>query len=66
MRPWLQVTIVLKQSTPSGAQPFKVVYGKPLDQTNNKLLWASTLVVRVPWTDDAWAIIVNPAGPAEW
>jgi hypothetical protein len=66
MPPLLQVHIVLKQSTPGDAKPFTVAYGKPLDNTNDKVLWASTLVVRVPWTDDDWAIIVNPGGPAEW
>lgn len=33
---------------------------------NGYALKGAALVLRVPWTSDSWAIVVNTEGPAEW
>lgn len=55
-------------STADQATPFDKVYTNNPDNTkNNKAaLDASTLVLRVPFTTNFWAVLVNYKGPAEW
>lgn len=62
----LQVVIRKVSNDVSEAAPFATSYGKTLDKSNQNLLWASTLVLRVPFTEAYFAIITNPYGPAEW
>jgi hypothetical protein len=61
----LQVTIVSKVQTAAQARPFELVYGTTPDNTKPDVLWASTLVTKVVGAADAWAVVVNPKGPAE-
>jgi hypothetical protein len=70
----LQVTVKVgtsatnRLSTPDLAEPFKTAYPK-LDNSdpNGPVLFSSTLVLPMPFVRyGGWAIIRNPAGPAEW
>jgi hypothetical protein len=40
-------------------------YGAQPSNKNPLVLWASTLVVRVPKATDVWAVVTNPTGLAE-
>lgn len=56
-----------RMSTPDLAEPFKTAYPK-LDNSdpNGPVLFSSTLVLPMPFVRyGGWAIIRNPAGPAE-
>jgi hypothetical protein len=46
--------------------PFDTAYKTPLNKDNNDVLWTATLVMRVPWKKNWFAIITNTNGPAEW
>lgn len=64
----LQVTIVTGKSRPGDAHPFEETYTKSPSNgmANGYALKGAALVLRVPWTSDSWAIVVNTEGPAEW
>lgn len=56
---------ILTAPSPSKAQPFLHSYGSDLSNKNPLVLWASTLVMRVPKAANTWAVVTNPTGPAE-
>lgn len=60
--------VIVKATTAAAATPFLTVYSNKLDNIdpNGPVLFTSTLVLRVPFVMDHYAVIKNPKGPAEW
>jgi len=66
-KPSVEIVPNLKHPSLMNPGPFSRAYGNgaQLTRDNYNVLWASTLVIRVPFTTDVWAVVVNKGGPAE-
>lgn len=62
-----QVIISTNINSPARMQPFLLAYTSAPNRQVQNVLWASLLVVRVPFTPskNTWAAVINRAGPAE-